>query len=184
MQRFAALLASVLISLSPALAVAALPSAGTYSVASSQPGNEVSFHATNFVVMGVDGSFKTFSATVRIGEKLESSSVEAKVDVKSIDTDNGRRDTHLKSADYFDAEKFPVMTFKSTSMTPDGDDGFKMTGTLTIKGISRETTFEGRFVADGAEARATINRHHFEISSGPTIKNEIDIRLRIHLKRT
>ncbi|MGA9586047.1 MAG: YceI family protein, partial [Terracidiphilus sp.] len=76
------------------------------------------------------------------------SSVDASIDVATVNTGDAQRDAHLKSGDFFDAEKYPTMTFKSTSVKPNGDGGYNVTGDLTLHGTTRQQTF----VVDGPSA--------------------------------
>ena len=69
------------------------------------------------------------------------SSVEASIDVSTVNTHDAQRDAHLKSADFFDVEKYPTMGFKSTAVKPSGDGGYKVTGDLTLHGVTKQVTF-------------------------------------------
>src|SRR5690606_22559694 len=96
----------------------------------------------HMVVSEVDGEFKTFSGKVLLDEKdLTKSQVEFSVDVASVNTDNADRDTHLKGADFFDAQKFPKMTFTSKKVKKAGK-GYKVTGDLTLHGVTKEVTLD------------------------------------------
>jgi polyisoprenoid-binding protein YceI len=89
------------------------------------------------------GQFNEFKGTFEYDpEKPEASKVEAAVKVGSIDTNVPQRDTHLKSKDFFDAEQFPEMTFKSTKFTPEGKDKAKLEGLLTIHGVEKPVVFD------------------------------------------
>jgi polyisoprenoid-binding protein YceI len=162
---------------------AALLNPGTYKVDPAR--SEVTFNITNFLVMTVDGRFKTFEANIQIGDKLETSRVQATVETRSIDTGNEERDTHLRTPDFFEVEKYPNMTFRSTLIAGTEAD-FKMTGELTIKGVSKDVTFDCHAEAapDGGSqvlATAKIHREDFGITSGGTIKNEVRLKLRMRL---
>lgn len=166
----------------PAHAAGALPPAGTYSVDARS--SAVTFNVTNFVVTSVDGRFGAFEGRVVVGDSLATTTVEASVDIASIETGNKQRDDHLRTGDYFDAARFPKMTWKSTQLwgTP---DSFGMKGVLTIKGISKEIVFACRITDGGViVADAKIDRQNFGITSGPSIKNEVRLRLQIRLKKT
>ena len=87
----------------------------------------------------MSGSFSDFEIELNYDpENLAASSVAAKIKIDSIDTGNERRDNHLRSADFFDAESFPYMTFTSSSIEAVADDEFVAKGTLTIKDKTRE----------------------------------------------
>lgn len=124
----------------------------------------------------VPGQFNDFSGTIHFDpKKPEAASVEAEVQAASIDTDNEKRDGHLKSADFFEVETYPTITFKSTEVKP-GDDGIEVTGDFTMHGVTKPVTFEVEFLGagphpmmDGAmvagfSATTTINRKDFGIS--------------------
>ena len=162
-----------------ARAAGTLPAAGEYRVV--QEGSAVTFNVTNFAVVSVDGRFDTFSGKVTVGGTLATSKIEATIDVRSIDTSNVSRDNHLRTGDYFDVAKYPSMTFKSSQLwgTP---ENFGMKGALTIKGITKEVTFSGRIEDSGAiRVETKIDRTAFGITSGPTIKNEVRLKLLIKL---
>jgi polyisoprenoid-binding protein YceI len=131
--------------------------------------SEVGFTARHLMVSKVRGQFKDFGAVVTIAQPFEQSTVEATVQLASIDTNSADRDTHLKSADFFDVENNPAMTFKSTKVTD-----HSLEGDLTIKGITRPVTFDlefGGVSADpwggtraGFEATTEINRKNFDLT--------------------
>ena len=99
--------------------------------------SQVGFSIRHMMVSNVKGHFAQFSGNVMVDEKdLTKSTVSASIDVASLDTGNAKRDAHLKSPDFFDAVKFPTMTFKSTKVEKDGA-GLKITGDLTIHGITK-----------------------------------------------
>jgi polyisoprenoid-binding protein YceI len=94
------------------------------------------------------------------------------VDVSSIDTDNEKRDNHLKGDDFFNAEKYPTMKFESTSMTPLGDNKYKLAGNLTIRDVTKaanfNVTYGGSIVSNGTtkvgfRASTTINRFDYNL---------------------
>jgi polyisoprenoid-binding protein YceI len=132
--------------------------------------SEVQFKVKHLVISTVTGSFKTFEGTVTAeGDTFEGASVEFSLDVNSIDTNQEMRDGHLKGPEFFDAEKYPTITFKSTSLTDD-----KLTGDLTIKGVTKPVTldvehggtatdFYGNLKA-GFEVSGKINRKQFGLT--------------------
>ncbi len=104
--------------------------------------SELQFKVKHLMISTVTGDFKSFSAELTSDdENFENIQVNFKADMSSIDTRNQDRDNHLRSGDFFDAEKYPEMTFKSNNVTKDGDD-FVVTGNLTIKGITKEVTLK------------------------------------------
>jgi polyisoprenoid-binding protein YceI len=140
---------------------------GTWTVDPAH--SEIGFTARHLMVSKVRGQFKEFAAVVTVAQPFEQSAVEATVQLASIDTHTADRDTHLKSADFFDVENNPTMTFKSTKVT-----NSSLEGDLTIKGITKPVTFDlefGGVSADpwggtraGFEATAQINRKDFDLT--------------------
>jgi polyisoprenoid-binding protein YceI len=103
-----------------------------------QAHTEIEFSVRHFFTP-VTGNFQDYDIELMFdAEAPENSSVSVTIDVTSVDTDNERRDNHLRSADFFDAEKYPTMTFESTSVRQVGENQFLATGNLTIKETTRE----------------------------------------------
>jgi polyisoprenoid-binding protein YceI len=136
---------------------------------------EVGFSVRHLMVSNTKGKFQKFSGALNLDEKDPTkSTVEVSVDVASIDTNDEKRDQHLRSPDFFEAEKFPQITFKSKSIKKAGK-GFKAVGDLTIRGITKEVTLDidglTATVKDpwgnehrGLVAKGKINRHDFKVS--------------------
>ena len=99
--------------------------------------SDVAFVARHLMVTKVRGRFTDVSGTVTVAEDFSSSTVSASAAVASVDTGNADRDAHLRSADFFDAETYPEITFASTAITPTS-----LTGDLTIKGVTKSATFD------------------------------------------
>lgn len=116
--------------------------AGTWTIDPSH--SEVGFSVRHLMVSKVKGTFETFEGTITIAEDPLASSVTASVDLSSINTRDAQRDGHLKSADFFEVETYPTLTFASTSVTPDGDD-YKVVGDLTIKGVTKSVELDLEF---------------------------------------
>jgi polyisoprenoid-binding protein YceI len=172
-------LVAVLASTSRGRAAGALPAPGDYDVDAA--GSSVGFSVTNFLVTTVDGTFHTFRGKVTLGDSIASTRMEASVDIQSVDTGNGSRDEHLRSADFFDAAKYPRMTFTSTQVwgTP---DNLGIKGNLTIKGTTKEVVFSSRILDSGVvRAEATIDRTAFGITYGASIKNDVRLKLVIRI---
>src|SRR3982750_3623167 len=119
--------------------LAALPlRADTFAIDPNH--SEVSFQIRHLVAQ-VRGRFNEFSGAVQLGpQNPPASSVEFHIKTASIDTNVADRDKHLRSADFFDAEKYPEITFKSESIQPAGKDKYNVTGTLTMHGVSKKVT--------------------------------------------
>jgi polyisoprenoid-binding protein YceI len=100
------------------------------------------FKVKHMMISNVKGRFTGISGTLYHDENnVANSRVEVSIDANSIATGDAQRDGHLKSADFFDVEKFPTMTFRSTRVVPDGQGELKASGELTIHGVTREVTF-------------------------------------------
>jgi polyisoprenoid-binding protein YceI len=107
---------------------------------------KLGFTATHLMVNDVDGMFKTFDATITSSRPDFSDAVfNITAQASSIFTDNDKRDAHLRSADFFDADKNPTVTFKSTSVKKDGDKKLKITGDLTMHGITKRVVLDASF---------------------------------------
>lgn len=157
------------------------------------------FSVKHMMVSTVRGHFGTMTGTVVYdAANPAATKIDATVDVTTIDTRNVKRDAHLKSADFFEAEKFPQMTFKSKSVKPAGAGKMMMTGDLTIKGTTREVVFEvegptapvntGRGMKMGAVATAKINRKDFGMTwsraietGGVVVGDEVTLTIDIQL---
>src|SRR5688572_19799820 len=99
----------------------------------------IHFSVRHMVIAKVRGAFRTFSGEVRFDEQSPASSaVSVRIDAASIDTGVGQRDAHLKSVDFFDVEKFPALTFDSTKVEKASGNSLRVTGNLTIRGVTRE----------------------------------------------
>ncbi|MEU6485557.1 YceI family protein [Streptomyces sp. NPDC046887] len=108
--------------------------------------SSVGFTARHAMVTNVRGSFTDFDGTLKLdGTNPAASSAVIDVRIASIDTGNADRDGHLRSADFFDAEQFPEMTFRSTGAEIVGGDDYRLTGDLTIKGVTKPLTIDLEF---------------------------------------
>jgi len=106
----------------------------------------IDFSVKHMMVSKVKGAFHGFTATIEADPTdLTTANIDFTVDVASIDTRNADRDGHLKSGDFFDAEKFPTMTFKATSITKKDEDEYAVTGDMNIHGVTRPETFHVTF---------------------------------------
>ena len=140
-----------------------------------QSHSHIGFEVKHMMVSKVKGAFDSYEANVEAENlaDLTGATISFKFDVKSINTRNEDRDNHLKSADFFDAEQFPAITFESTSIIK-SDDGFDVIGNLTIKDVTKEVTFETTFngtgnnpwgqAVYGFEAETKINREDFGLT--------------------
>lgn len=106
--------------------------------------SELLFKVKHLMISNVKGEFKTFEAEVN-GEDFTTSKVTVKIDANSIFTNNTDRDNHLKSADFFDTEQFPTLTFESTAFTKKSEDEFELVGDLTMKGVTKSVKLKAEF---------------------------------------
>ena len=146
--------------------------AGTWDI--DQAHSEVGFVVRHLVVTKVRGRFANFSGTIVTAENPLESSVDVEIDLNSITTNQEQRDGHLRSADFFEVEKYPTMTYKASGARQEGDK-FVLDGELTLKDVTKVVplTFEvngfgqnpmtGGTVA-GFSATATINRKDFNVN--------------------
>jgi polyisoprenoid-binding protein YceI len=122
----------------------------------------------------VRGVFTDFSGTIAFDKaNPAASSVEFKVKATSIDTNNEKRDEHLRSADFFDVATYPEITFKSSKIAAKGGNAYDVTGTLTMRGVSKTVTLPVKFLGEGKdpwgnvkasfETAITINRKDYNI---------------------
>ena len=131
----------------------------------------------------VPGRFNELSGTIQFDPKnLAASSVEVTIPVSSINTENDRRDAHLKSPDFFDAANFPNLTFKSTKVVPGKDGKFQIEGDLTMRGVTKKVVLDATSLGSGPvgsgdrietragwEAVTTVNRKDYGISWNKTL---------------
>ncbi len=120
-----------------------LPEPGTWHLDPAH--TSIEFVARHLMVTKVRGGFGSFTGTVEIAENPTDSSVHIEVDMASVVTGNADRDGHLKSADFFDVENHPKMTFVSNSIVEKGD-GYQVTGDLTVKGVTNPLTLDVEYL--------------------------------------
>jgi polyisoprenoid-binding protein YceI len=148
--------------------------AATYTIDPAH--STIGFRVKHLMISNVKGVFEKFKGSVNIDEKdITRSKVDVTIEMASVNTNITKRDDHLRSPDFFDVAKFPVMTFTSTKVEKAGVDALKVTGILTIKGVSKQVILnvEGPTgeikspqgdVKRGASAATTINRQDFGVS--------------------
>jgi polyisoprenoid-binding protein YceI len=187
------LVAAAAVALAPALALA---DAATWNIDPAH--TEAGFSVRHLVISTVKGSFgKTTGKVVLDDKDLTRSSVEATIDVATVDTRIQKRDDDLRSPNFFDVAKFPTMTFKSTRVEKAGD-GLKVTGDLTMKGVTRPVTLEvagpTSEIKDpwgnlrrGFQAHVKLNRRDFGltygamIEAGPVVGDEVNVELNVEV---
>ncbi|MDA1183736.1 MAG: YceI family protein [Acidobacteria bacterium] len=151
----------------------------------------------------VHGFFHKITGTVDFDAgDVRRSMVDVTIDVSTVDTGVAPRDEHLRSADFFEVERYPVMTFTSKRVEPASPGRFRLVGDFTLKGVTKEIVLditqpaspvslrEGVWVS-GASATTTINRRDFGVSYGgflaggvPDIGDQVDITINLELQRT
>jgi len=184
--------------LAAAIAASASLSAETYVIDKNH--SDASFQIRHFASK-VRGRFADFEGTIQADPaKPEASSVVFTIKTASIDTSQPDRDKHLRSADFFDAEKFPEITFKSTKFTPAGKDKYDVTGTLTMHGVSKEVTLPVTFLGSMKDPRGNevasfeietkLNRKDFGINWNKTLDNggvmlsdDVDVTISLETKK-
>ena len=165
----------------------------TYKVDATH--SEVGFRVRH-LVSRTPGHFSKFTGTILIDEKdITKSMVEVSIDAASISTDNANRDGHLKSADFFDVEKFPTITFKSTAVKEVSKGILQVTGNFTLHGVTKPITLTmaslGTSVSPmgtraGFEGSLKLNRQDYGVkwnkaldNGGTMLSDEVDISLAI-----
>ena len=135
----------------------ALPIApGTYSIDTHH--SQLGFAVTHLGISTIRGTFDQFSGALTVGPDLASTVVTIEAEMGSINTGDRARDDHMSSPDFFDTAAHPQMTFRSTSIEEAGS-GYKMTGDLTIKGVTKPVTFDVTF--NGSETFPMDSSTHF-----------------------
>jgi len=163
--------------------------------------SKVQFSVRHMMITQVPGQFRTFSGFIELDEKdLTRSKAQGTIEVKSIDTNNEKRDAHLRSPDFFDADRYPQISFRTTRIIPLGDNRYKVFGELTIKNVTKEVELEveyyGKIVDPmkkeriGFHAEGKINRKEFNIlwdkrmdNGGLVVGDEVKIILDIEAIR-
>ena len=143
--------------------------------------SSITFTVKHMVISNVTGSFKDFAITMKSAkDDFSDATVQSIIKVGSLSTDNGMRDNHLKSDDFFNAEKYPEINFKSTSFEKLSDTKYKITGDLTIRDVTKNVTFDAVFngtlktnrgVLSAWKATTTINRFDYNLKWNKTIES-------------
>jgi polyisoprenoid-binding protein YceI len=181
----------------------AVPSVARSSEWQIDPGHSAAhFSVKHMMVTSVRGTFEKVSGTVNLDDKDPTkSSVEVKIDASTIDTREPKRDAHLKSADFFDVANHPEITFKSTKISKAGKDKYKVTGDLTMRGVTKPVTLQveaptselkspfGHTVR-GASATGKINRKDWGLTwnkaleaGGVLVGDEVQLQIDAELMR-
>jgi len=159
-----------------ALAILAPRPAGSATWEIDPAHTSVQFSVRHMMVSNVRGQFETVAGRIQADEANPTAArVEATIETASIDTNNNKRDDHLRGPDFLDAVKFPQITFVSKKVEKAGEAKWKLTGDLTLHGVTREVVLEMDgptaprkdpmgTIRSGAQARTKINRQDFGIS--------------------
>jgi len=152
----------------------AATAAGVWKI--DTPHSDASFSIRHLMISNVKGHFPKVTGTIDYdGKDIKGLKIDAQIEVASIDTGDKNRDEHLKSVDFFDAAKYPTITFKSTKVKSAGKGKFEVTGDLTMHGVTKPVTLEVEGPAaeikdqkggikTGASATTKINRKDFGVS--------------------
>jgi polyisoprenoid-binding protein YceI len=176
-------------------AVFAAPSGAQTSTWQIDPAHaNAQFTVRHLSISNVSGQFNKMSGTVQLDDKdITKSSVNATIDVSSVDTRDNSRDGDLKSDHFFDVAKYPTMTFTSTQIESAGPGKLKMTGNLTLHGVTKVVTFDVDGPSDaitdpwknqrrGASATTTINRRDFGITTYPAAAIGDDVKITLDIE--
>ena len=168
---------------------------GTWTIDASH--SEVGFSVRHLMVSKVKGAFRDFSGTFVTAENPFDSSVEATVDLSSVDTGNADRDAHLRSADFFDTDTHTQLTYLSTGIRYDDEEGFVIDGELTLRGVTKHVPLQLEIhgfqqatpfgdTRTGFTATGEIDRRDFGVSfnmalegGGVGLGNKVQITLEI-----
>ncbi len=143
--------------------------------------SQVKFSVSHLVVGEVEGGFKDFDVTLKQGkDDFSGSALEATIKTSSINTENDMRDKHLRSDDFLNAEKYPLITFKSTSFEKIGENTYKITGDLTIRDVTKPVVLDAKYAGQitdprgnrkaGLRATGSFNRFDFGVKWNKTIE--------------
>lgn len=138
--------------------------------------SDVEFSVRHMMISNVKGNFKVFSANIEADPSdLTDATIEFTIDANSIDTRKEDRDNHLRSADFFDVEKYPEINFKATNIVKKTDDTYDVTGDFDMHGVSKPITFNVVFEGQagdvaGFSADTAINRADFGLTWNSTLE--------------
>jgi len=181
------------------VSIAAAARAATEAFVFDKAHSQVGFRIRHWLTK-VEGRFKDYDGRIWIDRETPASSrVELTIQAASIDTENERRDTHLRSADFFEVEKYPTISFKSTRVEPKGKDLYEITGDLTMRGVTktvrvsvRHTGFLnlGKQEKAGFEATLPVSRKEYGITwnrtaegGGAMLGDEVEITLLVEANK-
>ncbi len=153
----------------------------------------VNFAISHLMISEVTGNFTEFDITATANDSFNDPSFEVEIKATSINTENERRDDHLRNPDFFEVETYPTITFKSTSTQKTGEKTFKVTGDLTMHGVTKPVTFDGKLIGiitdqrsnklkAGLKLTGSVNRIAFNVGKeGATLGNEVDFTVNLEM---
>lgn len=156
--------------------------------------SSIVFRIGHLKVSNVTGRFNGATGTVEYDPAApEKTSFDVKVASKDVDTANTTRDTHLRSADFFDVEKYPTIGFKSNNVKSAGEDTFEVTGDLTLHGVTKPITITLKHTGTGADAQGvarsgfatefTINRTDYGMKSSMGVADEVKLMVTLEVAK-
>jgi polyisoprenoid-binding protein YceI len=192
---------SRLLSLAGIVSALAIPANAETTIWKIDPRHSsAQFGVTHLMISTVRGEFHGLNGTiVRDDADISKTTVDVTIDATTVDTREPDRDKHLKSADFFDVDKFPTITFKSTKVEKLGDDKLKVTGDLTIRGVTKQTVLEVTspkppikdpwgLQRTAVSATTRINRQEFGVAwnktleaGGVMVSDEVNITLDVEM---
>jgi polyisoprenoid-binding protein YceI len=161
--------------------------------------SEITFKVKHLMITNVTGSFTQFDATMESdAADFSDAKISFEADVNSVTTNNEQRDTHLKSDDFFAAEKFPKLSFVSTSISKKSDDKYKLTGDLTIRDVTKTIDLDVEYggtmtdpwgqVKAGFDVNGKINRKEFGLgwgavteAGGVVVSDEVKLHMAVQM---
>ena len=155
----------------------------------------MNFVVTHLVISEVTGKFNDFNIEATADEAFSDPSFAVTIQTASVDTDNERRDGHLKSPDFFSVEEFPTMSFTTTSLEKTGEKTFKLTGDLTMHGVTKPVTLDGKLngiITDqrsqklkaGLKFTGTISRSEFGVGGTMVpVGDEVEITINTEMNQ-
>jgi polyisoprenoid-binding protein YceI len=188
-----------ILSIAVAIATFSAQAQTTWKVDASH--SKIGFAVSHLVISETEGSFNVYDGTVvSKTDDFTDAQVDFSVDANSINTESADRDKHLKGADFFDTEKFPKLTFKSTSFKKTSGNKYVLEGNLTIKDVTKKVKFDVTYngqakspwgqTAAGFKATSSINRVDYGLTwnkaleaGGVLVGEKVDITLKLELIR-
>jgi polyisoprenoid-binding protein YceI len=162
--------------------------------------SSVKFSVIHMVVSEVDGNFKMFDGSLEAAKPdFSDAKINFTIDVNSINTDNEKREGHLKSADFFDVANYPQIKFVGTSMKPLGGNKYELKGNLTLKDVTKPVVFQVTYggtlttkngAKAGFKAKTTIDRYDYNLkwnnaleAGGLAVSKEVEITVNVELNK-